>query len=123
MICKMKKMDFLLIILLLVIFGILPLTLFGNVNRNSIVYAAVDGKTIATFDINSDKELKIETEYGMNVIKIKDRKVCISDADCPNHECIKMGSISNSYKRIICLPHHLDIYISGDSLNIDGVSY
>lgn len=119
----MKKLDFLLIIILLIVFGILPLVLFGSTERKDKVFVSVDGKTVASFDILTDRETKIETEYGTNVLRIQDRKVSIVDADCPNQECMHMGSISNSYKRIICLPHHLDVYISGDPLNLDGVSY
>ena len=38
----------------------------------------------------------------------------VTDADCPDQVCIRMGKISKTGENIVCLPHKLVIQVEGD---------
>lgn len=61
----------------------------------------------------------IQTEYNgkKNIIRIENHEIFISDAECPDHTCIKMGKLSNS--PIVCLPNKLVIEFA-DNDEIDA---
>lgn len=62
--------------------------------------------TTDTFTIESSGD-----KAGFNTIRIADGKIGISDADCPDKLCVKMGMISSVAYPISCLPHKLVIQI------------
>ena len=39
----------------------------------------------------------------------------VTDADCPDQVCIRMGKISKTGENIVCLPHKLVVQLEGDS--------
>jgi len=109
----MKKQDFILIGVLLII----ALSIFVVYN----VFLKKDGKEVVItldnaeytrLDLDKDQELEIRTEYGYNKIVISDGKVYVSEADCYNHTCIKQGKIHMTEQSIVCLPHKLIININ-----------
>ena len=61
-----------------------------------------------SFTIESDNE-------GFNVIQVDHGKIGISDADCPDRLCVKMGMISSTGFPISCLPHKLVIQIENET--------
>jgi hypothetical protein len=46
---------------------------------------------------------------GWNEITIRDGSICISDADCPDHTCVKTGLLRSESLPVVCLPHKLVI--------------
>lgn len=69
-----------------------------------------DGAVLYTIDLNREKnqELRISSANGgYNLIVIKDGTICISEADCPDQTCVKMGVLKSDYLPIVCLPHKL----------------
>ncbi len=80
----------------------------------------------ATYDmpLGEDATLVVESSAGKNVVVVKGGAVCVSEADCPNLDCVHQGEISNAGQQIICLPHKLVVSItdgSGDASN--GAAY
>lgn len=69
-----------------------------------------DGTVLYTFDLNraEDQALRVPAaDGGYNLIVIKDGTICISEADCPDQTCVKMGVLKSDYLPIVCLPHKL----------------
>lgn len=69
-----------------------------------------DGAVLYTFDLNraEDQEIRVTSaDGGYNLIVIKDGTICISEADCPDQTCVKMGVLKSDYLPIVCLPHKL----------------
>ena len=68
-----------------------------------------DGKLIYTIDLSKVKDQKIEVEYKgrKNVIEIKDGRIHMLEADCPDHICVDTGWLENV--PIVCLPNRLVI--------------
>lgn len=71
----------------------------------------VDGKVVEKIDLSSaeDRVFRIETDNGWNEITIKGGQISITDADCPDHTCVKTGILRSEYVPIVCLPHKLII--------------
>ncbi len=79
---------------------------------------ASEGKTIRIVDLSEEQEFTITTDSGFNTITVKDGKIAVTAADCPDHYCVRQG-FCNSGKQIVCLPHKLVITFLGES-EIDG---
>lgn len=82
-----------------------------------------DSKRIVldTFPLNEDREHNIRTTAGIsgevegfNYLIIRDGNAWISEADCPNHDCVKKGKISQNGEMLVCIPHRLTVTIIGD---------
>ena len=67
---------------------------------------------------------KIPTKSGLNVMKIKDGKVTMEKADCPDQICHKHKAIEKSGETIVCLPHKVVIEVSSDKddQELDGMT-
>ncbi len=61
--------------------------------------------------LSGDAELTVTTSAGTNIVQVKDGKVCVREADCPNQDCVEQGWISDSSQQIVCLPHKLTVNI------------
>lgn len=121
---KIKSRKDIIIILILsgmaIVFLIISKLTAGSGNR---VFVYVDGKVFAEYDLNEDNVYEIDTEYGKNVITIKDSRVSVSSADCSNQICVNHNPISKSNESIICLPNHLVVRIrSGETGEIDDIA-
>ena len=83
----------------------------------SFVRITLEGGTYGTYRLEDDITLEIDSGNGTNKVVIKDGKVWMEDADCPDRYCVSKGGISHSGDTIVCLPHRLVIEIlpSSDS--------
>lgn len=85
--------------------------------KNSVskqVIITLDGKEYGRYSINKDDVINIKTADGSNTIQIKDGKVTMTKADCPDKYCVSHKSISRKNESIVCLPHKLSVEISDD---------
>ncbi len=84
-----------------------------NASEGSVwVEIVQDNNVIFTLDLSKedDRSFRIESpEGGWNEVTIKDHSIMISDADCPDHTCVKTGTLRYDYLPIVCLPHKLVI--------------
>ena len=78
----------------------------------------LDGALYKTVDLNRDQEFVVNGPYGSNTITIKDGKIAVTAADCPDHYCVERG-FCNSGAQIVCLPHRLVIKFLG-AQEVDG---
>jgi len=115
----MKKLDKILIVVLLII-GVFSIIFLNGSNKDlKKVIVKVDGVKVFEREIseNQDFKEKIKTNYGYNIINVKEGKVSIISSDCTNQVCVHSGEISNEGEIIVCLPHHLIVEIIN---NIDN---
>lgn len=61
--------------------------------------------------LSEDAETTVTSSAGTNIVQVKDGKVCVREADCPNQDCVEQGWISDSSQQIVCLPHKLTVNI------------
>ena len=78
-----------------------------------------EGKCIETVILGIDRVLTVETKYGTNVITVRDGKIAVTEADCPDHYCMARGFCDRGVQ-IVCLPNRLEIRFTGNS-DVDGV--
>ena len=82
----------------------------------------VDGEVIRTVDLSEACEFNIDLGDGeFNRISVKDGRIAVIDASCPDKLCVRRGYISGGGIPIVCLPHRLTVQITGDS-GIDAVT-
>ena len=57
-----------------------------------------------------------------NVCEIKDGEVKMTEADCPDHLCMKQPAVGSAGGYIVCLPNRVVIQGEGDSDSQDSES-
>ena len=57
---------------------------------------------------------------GSNTVTVRDGRICVSHATCPDQVCVKQGWIHTDATPIVCLPNGLVIQIKGGDRDIDG---
>lgn len=82
------------------------------------------GEVLYTIDLSTaeDDTFVIEKNGQHNTVEIKDHMIRVTDADCPDKTCVKMGWLSNSSMPIVCLPHRLVIEFTADSGDVDALT-
>lgn len=93
------------------------------VSQSPDVLVEVDGRPAYTFPVTVDKEVTVKGKSGEAVIEIKDKRVRISEAHCPNQICVKQGWVSRGV--IVCLPNRIVVIVGGkgrSDKNIDAVT-
>ena len=75
---------------------------------------------IITVDLRKDQSFTMESDNGgFNTVTVKDGKIAITEANCPDQYCVKRGFCSGGTP-IVCLPHGLVIEFLGNQ-EIDGL--
>ena len=122
----LKKADVILMASLCLLSLVLVLTGILNDNASSalMVRGYRNGELVFEYPIGSSVKTVISAPdgEGSNTVVIEDKKVRISAADCPGHDCVNKGTITKSGEEIICLPHKLVIRIEGGE-GIDALTY
>ena len=104
---KLSLADIVLLISL-TLFSVLFAMYGRDTSSNKLVRVYKDHRLVGEYSLNDDREIRIDAH---NLIEIKDGKVSMKDADCPDKRCVKQGS--SSYLPIICMPNHVVVEIVG----------
>ena len=122
----MKKKDLILICSVLVLaaaFWLVPRAVgfFGN-SKEQKLRITVSGEEYGTYSLEEDQVIKVG---DTNVCEIKDKKVSMISADCPDQLCIRQRTIQLQGETIVCLPNKVVLEITGtkqtDQEALDGV--
>ena len=76
------------------------------------------GELVCVLDLSTDTGFVVEYDGGTNEVTVRDGKVAVTAADCPDHYCMDMG-FRNGGAPIVCLPNGLVIEFTGDT-GVDG---
>ena len=116
----MKTRYWILIIAAVLLLSVGATLLLYNNEEASAVNVYSEGKLLYTLPLSQDTTVTIETDRGTNVVTVKDGKVAVTAADCPDHYCMDRGFCHNG-PQIVCLPNRLVIeFINSGPL--DGIS-
>ena len=122
----MKKKDLILICSVLVLaaaFWLVPraVGLFGN-SKEQKLRITVSGEEYGSYSLEEDQVIKVG---DTNVCEIKDKKVSMISADCPDQLCIHQRTIQLQGETIVCLPNKVVLEITctrqTDQEALDGV--
>ena len=120
---KIKKSDFVIIICVVCIAGLILCGLHFLSPQGNTVRIEVDSKTVASFPLDENRAYSVRKNGKVtNIVEIKDEKVSVSAADCPDKICVKHREISKSGESIICLPNKVVISIESEENEVDGVA-
>ena len=106
----MKKADYMIVgialMLALVSFGVYRLY-FASTGRAAIVEITVDGNVYKTLSLKEDATVDVPSDGGhTNTVQIKDGKVFMKKADCPDKICV----------------HHKGIRSNGETLSFSAAT-
>ena len=116
----MKKGDYIVISLLLTLFIVLSVKINSSYidTDDKYVSVQVNGEEIKQITISEElKTYPIRTSFGLNVLQIKNKKVKIIEASCPDKIDVKFGEIDKVGQSIICMPNRLIIQIKSNKPN------
>lgn len=117
---KNKHWAALLIFLLVVCLGLSLWLLRPDANARR-VQIMVGGKTERTVDLTQDQTFTLASpDGGYNTITVKNGRIAVTEADCPDGYCVKRGFCSGG-AQIVCLPHRLVIHFL-DAQTVDSVA-
>ena len=78
-----------------------------------------EGKLVRTVSLSIDQEFTVERDGQFNTVTVKDGKIAVTAASCPDSYCMKRGFCQGG-AQIVCLPNRLVIKFTGEQA-IDGV--
>ncbi len=115
-----------LIIIIAVIFaaGVVGSVLVLNAPKKNIVRIKSGEEVLYTLDLSreGDRTFTVKTDSGSNEIEIKDGKIRVKAADCPDQTCVRMGWLENAAMPVVCLPHRLVLEFADSDSGVDAVS-
>ena len=122
---RIKIADIFLILLFVVTIIYFSLNFFVK-NKSPVKQVIIEsGKNIWYYQVDKDKEIKVEGNLGESTIKIQDGFVSFENSPCPNKLCVLSSAISKNREWIACLPNGVFVRIEGEDENteLDGISY
>ena len=105
--------------------GIIGCVAVLNAPKKSTVNVKSGGKVLYTLDLSKEDDRTFEvksSDGGVNLIEIKDGKIRVKSADCPDKTCMRMGWLESSAMPVVCLPHRLVIEFTDDDGGVDAVA-
>lgn len=102
---KKKELAFIIgiVVFALILWGGMYLVRHGHYGTIRIT---VNGEEYGTYSLAKDQVIKIG---DTNVCEIKNGKVHMTEADCPDHLCMKQKAVDSTGGTIVCLPNKVVI--------------
>ena len=115
---KTRYWILLLSVLLLACIGLsIPFLLPGETARYAEIIS--DGQVMHTVSLSADRVIHVTSPAGRNTITVKNGKIGVTEADCPDHYCMDRGMCAGG-TQIVCLPNKLIIRFLGEQA-VDSV--
>ena len=122
---KADKIVVVIILIFAVVFYIVfNILVFGDNPEKAII--SVNGHEYASYklsEIVDKKTVRIETEFGVNVVEITNKGARVIEASCPDKLDVYCGEINKNGQMIVCVPNRLTIRLYGNSNEVDRVAY
>ena len=111
--------DIILILIILALGAVILILTHSHREQGAYVVVMVQNNEEARFSLTKDGIYTING--GTNTIEIKDGRVRMLEAFCPNHLCIRQGWIRFEGQSIVCLPNKVTITVRGTGDGYDFV--
>ena len=92
--------------------------------KQSKVLIKRDNEVLYSLDLSTEKNRTFVIPYGdsSNTIEIKDGRIRVKEAQCPDKTCVHTGWLSSSAMPIVCLPNHLVISFADSEGEVDAIA-
>ncbi len=104
----MKKSDWVLAAVVILLIFTLFILFWGKQNRGSQVLIQVDGVEYGRYDLRTEQVIEIGES---NRLKIKGGEAFMTHADCPDQLCVKMDPVSQIHELIVCMPNKVIVEV------------
>ncbi|MBQ5978017.1 MAG: NusG domain II-containing protein [Oscillospiraceae bacterium] len=111
--------DLCVILALLLVAGGLALALRLGREAGGQAVVRVDGRVTERHPLTENGVYPLNG--GSNILVIENGEAFLSEADCPDHLCVKQGRIRYNGQTITCLPNRLTVTVEGGESN--GVDF
>lgn len=113
----MKRADIFLGMTVLLVCAVWLGVRFFLDKNGACVEVEMNGTLYGVYDLKEDQEIDIGSG---NHISIRDGKVRMTYADCPDQVCIRQGAVQARGRRIICLPNRVIVSVLGKGAREDA---
>lgn len=82
------------------------------------VIIKADGKVVQEIALSADtpaQRINIPGKRDNAVLEIKEGRVRMLEADCPDQVCVKQGWIDRAGQSIVCVPNEIAVYLQGSA--------
>ena len=127
----MKKTGFWIAVIAVIFAVAVGALLWQHLSKKDALIAEiyVEGRCERTIDLSEVTEpetFEVVGAIGTNTVLVEPGRICITEADCPDHVCIQMGWLSAEQQMpIVCLPNKVVIQLAEETeshTGIDGVT-
>ena len=115
---KTRSWVLLLAAVFLLLAGIVAWQYLGN-QPAAAAEVWADGRLVRTLDLSVDGEYRVESAEGWNELRVRDGRLAVTAASCPDGDCVRCGE-RNADPPIVCLPNRVSIQFSAQG-EVDGV--
>lgn len=110
---RRRRNTILLAVILLAVFGIGWLVQHRMLGSSGpVAVVQYNGEIIHRLPLDRETSVLVGDRDGdYNVVTVKDGKVSVTEANCPDQICVYIGQISTVEEVIACLPHGMIVFI------------
>lgn len=112
------------IILCMLLASLLVWLLPGQRREPAALIVRQDGVQVdyIPWPVSQGYERKWTSRYGYNTVVADENGAYVRAADCVSQDCVHCAPITQAGQRIVCLPHRLEIYLSGEQPALDSIT-
>lgn len=112
---RKTRADLIVIAVLLLLGGFLYLVMHVNREEGGVAVVRVDGVETERHQLSVDGTFPLNG--GTNILVVSGGQAWLSEANCPDHICVKQGKIHYTGQVITCLPNRLTVTVEGGESN------
>ena len=93
--------------------------------KNAAVVIYVEDKEVGRYSLSEDRTIEVEgKDEGKNIFRIRNGKVSVIKASCPDKICVHHKKISKNGETIVCLPNRVVVEVrSEEDSEIDTTTH
>jgi len=92
-------------------------------STGSLAVVEVDGISVLTVRLDTDAQAPVRGAKGELTVEVREGRVAVVRADCPNQVCVRTGWRSHEGDAIVCVPNKTIVRIQGQrSKGIHGIT-
>ena len=120
---KKHKNDILLILAVLILAGGVWIYTLCTRAAGGEAVVTVDGEEVLRAPLSEPRTYVRQDQSGavLNTVVIRDGRVCVESANCPDKICVRTGWVQYDGQMIVCLPHKLIVTVVGGESGTDAM--